>query len=251
MKMNDTHWKRYSWKYFTHNLAVICLCFIGIDAIAQRVNSADKQGIVGAWTWTTQQSDGVLFTSVMDIEVTESNLLTGSIRNPKGDGIPFETVTMMNDRIAVILEYQIMGQTFKASYTGKLSGDKIDGGVVIQFQDRTLRRVWKVRRMQEFPLSGEWDWKLSTPDGNELKGILTIHHNANGVSGRLVSDQFNMPLQDVSFLMGKLSFMTKREEDGGTFYSTGKWHGNLLSGEVSSPSIGDELKLPWEARKRP
>jgi hypothetical protein len=59
-----------------------------------------------------------------------------------------------------------------------------------------------------------------------------------------------MPLRDISFKAGQLKFVTQREENGGTFYSSGKWHGNLLSGQVSSPSIGEGLKLPWEARKR-
>ena len=186
----------------------------------------------------------------MDILLSDAVSLEGSIRNPKGEGIPFESVSLKKDQIQVMLDYQIMGQTFKASYTGKVSNNRIIGEVVIRFQDRTLQRAWKARRLQEFPLTGEWDWKLSTPDGNELKAKLILHQDGQGVSGRLESDQFNTPLRDVSFNAGQLKFVTQREEDGGTFYSSGKWHGHLLSGDVSSPSIGEELKLPWEARKR-
>ena len=211
----------------------------------------DREHVVGAWTWTTQQSDGGLFTSVMDIHPGNANSLTGSIRNPKGESIPFKSVRLRKGQIQVTLDYQVLGQTFKASYIGKVSGENIDGKVEIQFQDRTIKRMWKARRLQEFPLAGKWDWKLSTPDGNELKATLILQQDASGVSGRLESDQFNMPLRDASFEAGQLKFVTQREEDGGTFYSTGKWHGNLLSGVVSSPSIGEELKLPWEARKRP
>ena len=225
-------------------------CFQGASAIAEDKGSGHMDRIVGAWTWTSKQSDGELFTSVMDISLEESGSLMGGIRNPEGERIPFESVNLKGDQIQVVVDHEIMGQAFKASYGGKVTGSHIVGEVVIRFQDRILRRDWKARRLLEFPLTGEWDWKLSTPDGNELKATLIIHQNAEGVSGRLESDQFNMPLQDISFNAGLLKFVTKRDENGGTFYSSGKWHGNLLTGQVSSPSIGEGLKLPWEARKR-
>ena len=231
-------------------LLVLCICSVGATAIGQEKGTGNHERVVGAWTWTTQQSDGGLFTSVMDLRLVDAGSLVGAIRNPKGESIPFEAVTMKGSQIQVMLDYQILGQTFKASYTGNVSNNDIEGEVVIRFQDRTLQRAWKAKRLQEFPLAGEWDWKLSTPDGNELKAKLILHHDSKGVSGRLESDQFNMPLRDVSFNAGQLKFVTQREEDGGTFYSSGKWHGHLLSGDVSSPSIGEELKLPWEARKR-
>jgi hypothetical protein len=225
-------------------------CFQGGGAIAEDKVSGRKDRIVGAWTWTSKQNEGELFTSVMDISFEETGSFTGGIRNPEGERIPFESVNMKGDQIQVVVDHEIMGQAFKASYGGKVTGSNIEGEVVIRFQDRILRRDWKVRRLLEFPLTGEWDWKLSTPDGNELKATLIIHQDAEGVSGRLESEQFNMPLRDISFKAGQLKFVTQREENGGTFYSSGKWHGNLLSGQVSSPSIGEGLKLPWEARKR-
>ena len=111
--------------------------------------------IVGAWTWTSKQSDGELFTSVMDISLEESGSLMGGIRNPKGERIPFESVNMKGDQIQVVVDHEIMGQAFKASYGGKLTKSNIAGEVVIRFQDRILRRDWKARRLLEFPLTGE------------------------------------------------------------------------------------------------
>ena len=188
-------------------------CFQGASAIAEDKGSGHMDRIVGAWTWTSKQSDGELFTSVMDISLEESGSLMGGIRNPEGERIPFESVNLKGDQIQVVVDHEIMGQAFKASYGGKVTGSNIEGEVVIRFQDRILRRGWKARRLLEFPLTGEWDWKLSTPDGNELKATLIIHQNAEGVSGRLESDQFNMPLQDISFNAGLLKFVTKRDEN--------------------------------------
>lgn len=241
----------YSMINLFNGLVIFGLCSMSLLLSGQEKESADRSALVGGWAWTTKQSDGALFTSVMDIDMTKTGSLMGSIRNPKGDNIPFQEVTLASNQVDVRLDYNIFDQTFKAVYSGKLSGDIIDGNVEIQFQDRTIRRGWKAQRLKEFPLTGEWDWKLSMPDGNELKATLFLDQDARGVSGRLVSDQFNMPLSEVSFEKGQLKFVTQREEDGGTFYSSGTWHGNRIAGEVSSPSIGDELRLPWEARKRP
>lgn len=250
MKMKRTKSTQKEAAWIFQIALLLHFCFQGVSAIAEDKGRGRKDRIVGAWTWTSKQSDGELFTSVMDISLEESGSLMGGIRNPKGERIPFESVNMKGDQIQVVVDHEIMGQAFKASYGGKLTKSNIAGEVVIRFQDRILRRDWKARRLLEFPLTGEWDWKLFTPDGNELKATLIIHQDAEGVSGRLESEQFNMPLRDISFKAGQLKFVTQREENGGTFYSSGKWHGNLLSGQVSSPSIGEELKLPWEARKR-
>lgn len=232
-------------------LILWCCCLLPSGLNTQAAQAAPSSDGVGAWTWTTRQSGGVLYSSIMDVELGADGQLKAWVRNPQGAPIPFQSVESSEKRFKATLKYKVLGQSFEAVYEGRLTRNRIEGNVEIQTEGRTFQRPWKATRIQKYPLAGDWDWKLQTPDGNELRAVLTLEHDATGVSGRLVSEQFQMPLQEVRFERGTLAFKTRRSEDGAEFLSTGTWHGDRLKGNVRSASIGEDLQLPWEARKRP
>ena len=208
-----------------------------------------QEAITGTWSWTTRQSDGAFYSSLMDIETDDTGSLTGALRHSSGDRIPFESVSCVDDTINIVLSYEVLGHPFQANYEGEINEDTLEGSVRIRFAERTIRRSWKAVRVDDYPLDGEWDWKLQTPDGNELKAVLRIHHGKDGLSGRLISDQFDSELNNATFVQGVLQFTTTSQDGNTTYASKGKWHGNRLVGEVGSASFGDDLKLTWEAVK--
>lgn len=236
-------------KYGCYCLLVLCLGFsFGLSHAEETANGQDA--ITGTWSWTTRQSDGVLYSSVMDIERDDDGHLTGALRHASGDRIAFESVLWSDGNITILLSYEVLGHPFQARYEGKLNKDSIEGSVQIRFAERTIQQGWKAVRVHDYPLDGEWDWKLQTPDGNELMAVLHLTHTKEGVSGRLVSDQFDSELKNATFTQGVLQFTTTSQDGNTTYASKGKWHGNRLVGEVGSPSFGDDLKLAWEAVKR-
>lgn len=225
--------------------------FLSVWCLTLAISKSQAQdAITGTWAWTTRQSDGAFYSSVMDIETDDTGKLTGALRHSSGDRIPFESVSWADDAIKILLSYEVLGQPFQANYEGKLKKDALEGSVRIKFAERTIRRSWKAVRVHDYPLDGEWDWKLQTPDGNELRAVLRIQHTQGGVSGRLVSDQFDSELNNATFVNGVLQFTTISQDGNTTYASKGKWHGNRLVGEVGSASFGDDLKLTWEAVKR-
>jgi hypothetical protein len=227
----------------------ICLASFMFPVHAQETGHA-KEAVTGTWSWTTRQSNGELYSSVMDIELNDAGNLAGALRHASGDRIAFESVYWSDSTIKILLSYEVLGHPFQAEYEGRLTKDALEGTVRIKFVERTIERSWKAVRVQDYPLDGEWDWKLQTPDGNELKAVLRIHHTKDGVGGRLVSDQFDSELNNARFSQGVLQFTTTSQDGNTTYASKGKWHGNRLVGEVGSPSFGDDLKLTWEAVKR-
>ncbi len=214
------------------------------------VNVPDSK-LLGAWTWTAQPGPDVRYTSVLDLELDAEGEMTGSIRNPGGERLAFTQIKQDQHTLELRLKHTLQGQFFDAFYSGKYFKDRISGKVEIRFEGHTIHRSWEATRLPAYPLAGDWDWALQTPDGNELKALLVVEHDAKGIRGQLISDQFQMPLQEIAFSNGQLEFKTRRSEDGSTFHSKGSWQGNRLSGQVSSPSLGEGLKLPWVATRRP
>jgi len=227
----------------------LCLTSFMFPGHAQEAGQG-KEAVIGTWSWTTRQSNGNLYSSIMDVELDDAGRLTGALRHASGDRIPFESIHWSDGTFKILLSYEVLGHPFQAEYEGSLKKGALEGTVGIKFVERTIERSWKAVRVQDYPLDGEWDWKLQTPDGNELKAVLRIHHTKDGVGGRLVSDQFDSELNNARFSQGVLQFTTTSQDGNTTYASKGKWHGNRLVGEVGSASFGEDLKLTWEAVKR-
>jgi hypothetical protein len=94
MKMKHNNATQQVATQFFCGLLVLCICSVGVNLHRTEKGTGNHERVVGAWTWTTQQSDGGLFTSVMDILLVDAGSLEGAIRNPKGESIPFESVTI-------------------------------------------------------------------------------------------------------------------------------------------------------------
>ena len=81
---------------------------------------------------------------------------------------------------------------------------------------------------------GSWDCVATTPSGAEMKWTLTLKEQDGKLTGKALSDEGEMPVDDVTYENGTLSFRVSL--DTGVYTVTVKFTGDKFDGQWKASS---------------
>ena len=90
------------------------------------VASAFAADVVGAWKWTVNTPNGEIETTLTI--VSKDGQLSGTYSNSFGE-TAVSKIVVSDDTISFNVEREMGGNKFTLKYSGKISGDKIDGTI--------------------------------------------------------------------------------------------------------------------------
>lgn len=225
-----------------HRLTTLTLLIL----TALSVEAAD---ITGKWAWTIKTPDGNSIKSAMDAK-QEGSKFTGQLSRPGSeDTLEIQKGKVDGNDVSFTVIPTFQGGEITVEYSGRLKEDKIDGVLRVVEFDTELE--WHAARVAEdVDPSGNWDWALSTPNGNQLEATLELSLKNGKVIGELIADNWTMEIENGKIAGNKLSFQTTNPNSGQKYLSTGTIKGKKMRGKVAYTNDGgDEIELEWTAKK--
>ena len=204
----------------------------------------------GKWAWTIETPDGNSIKSMMTSK-QDGTKLTGYLTSAGSDNqLKLQKGTVDENEISFTVVPNFNGGDITVEYSGKLKGDKIDGVLRVVEFDAELE--WHAKRQQEdIDPSGDWDWALTTPNGNRLEASLELVVKKGKLLGEIISDNWAMELEEAKISGNKISFKTTNANSDQKYASIGTIKGNKISGTVSfTNDNGEPTELQWTAKRR-
>ena len=180
----------------------------------------------------------------------EGTKLTGTLSRPESeDKLELLNGKVEGDKVSFKVIPNFDGNEITVEYSGTLKGDKIEGGLRVVEFDAELE--WHANRIVEnVNPSGDWDWSLSTPNGDTMEATLELFLKEEKLTGELVADAWAMELEDAKISGNKISFRTTNASNDQKYLSKGTIKGKNIAGTVSfTNSDGEEVSLEWSAKK--
>jgi hypothetical protein len=226
-----------------------------------------KANPTGTWKWsfTTQAGDTINASVKLKYE---GDKLTGTFTGRSGTDSPVEEAALKGDELAFKVIRERDGQKIATTYKGKITGDAIRGTMEFVRDGETRSREWEAKREPGTALAsavtsapaaaagaadfaGLWRWTFTTPNGQALDFQLKLKPDGDKLTGVLVRNENERPIQDVVVRGRDLSFKVVRERDGRTI--TAKYQGTLsgdtIRGKMESDFSGQAQSFDWEATR--
>lgn len=186
-------------------------------------------GIAGSWDLEIPMAG-----QQMTLNVNEADgALTGTVISDQGE-IELTDVKFADGTLTFVLDVADLGLTF--NYEGKLDGDSLNGN--FSNPDMGEFEVTGARAGAEAVIAGTWDMVVDA-QGQTQEATLTIVDTAGALSGSAESDMGTLDLYDVKFADGVLTFTLEIADMGVSLDYEGKLDGDSLTGNFSSPDIGE------------
>jgi hypothetical protein len=204
----------------------------------------------GTWKWTFNAQNGDTIDSTMVI-AQDGEKLTGTLNNRFGKSEITEG-TIKDNQVSFKTKRELNGQEFVVKYTGKLQGEKIIGKTEFQRDGQVREREWEAKREpSKASAAGTWNTALILPDGNRIEGSLRFKTEGDKLTGAVIRNESETPIQDGKIAGDEISFKVLREREGRTVTAKykGKISGDKLKGKVESDWSGDWQTLDWEGTR--
>ena len=225
-----------------HRLAIITLSVFAVLTL----QAAD---FTGKWAWTIKTPDGNSIKSAMDAKQAGSKL-TGQLSRPGSDDkLEIKKGKVDGNDVSFTVVPNFQGGEITVEYTGRMKGDKIDGVIRVAEFDAELE--WHAARLaDDANPSGNWNWVLETPNGNEIEASLELKLKDGKLVGELVADNWAMEIEKGKVTGNKLSFQTTNPNSGQEYLSSGTIKGKKITGKVTFTNDGgEEVEMAWSAKK--
>ncbi|MBI3840027.1 MAG: hypothetical protein HY288_19060 [Planctomycetia bacterium] len=100
--------------------------------------------------------------------------------------------------------------------------------------------------------NGTWNWKFTTPNGQEFELSVTLKADGDKLSGALTLPMGDkVDIKDGAFKNDEVSFTTSVERNGNTFTTKykGKVEGDTIKGKTERERNGEVMIRDWEAKR--
>ncbi len=206
--------------------------------------------LTGKWAWTIETPDGTTFESMMHAK-QDGEKLTGHVSRPGSDDqLKLEKGKVVENKVSFTVKPDFQGNIITVDYSGKRDGNQIKG--TINVVDFGAELQWHAKRVQDnADPTGQWDWTLATPDGNEVGATLTFSKQGGKLSGELIADNWAVELDETKVQGKTIQFAARNPNTGQEYALAGKITGKSMNGKVSfTNDSGEEISLSWKAKKR-
>jgi hypothetical protein len=203
----------------------------------------------GTWKWTVTFND-------QSWEMTlrlrmEKGKLTGTITRADGPETPIQDAEFKDGQVSFTVVRERDGQKMTFKYTGKLSGNTLEGKTQFEVNGQAQSRDWVAKRTPGPRIAGTWTW-TSTFGGQTRERTLKLKFEKGTLSGSLSGREGQeTAIQDAKFKDGEISFVVVRERDGQKMTSkyTGKLTGDTIKGKIEFERDGQTQSRDWEAKR--
>jgi len=127
------------------------LCATFALAFAGAIQAQDKKAEpTGTWTWMRAAREGGQVKMTLKLKA-EGDKLTGTLSSPRTQGrepveLELKNGKIKGDEISFTVSREVNGNSFKAVFAGKVTGDMIKGKLEIQRNSDTQSRDWEAKR---------------------------------------------------------------------------------------------------------
>jgi hypothetical protein len=222
---------------------ILSFTFLALAARAAETASGD-------WKWSITTQNGDTFESTAKLK-QDGDKVTGTINGRFGESEITEGTIKANE-VTFKVKRERDGQAFVIKYAGKLTGDTIKGKTEFERDGNTTSRDWEAKRQSaKSAAAGSWKTALILPDGNKIEGTLNLKQEGDKLTGNVVLNQNETPIQEGVIAGDNINFKVLRQRDGRTVTSKYKLklNGDALKGKVESDWSGDWQTLDWEATR--
>lgn len=220
-------------------------------ALASRVEAAEqKVDPTGTWTWTIPVGNGNEIHRSVTL-TRKDGKLTGTTRSADEQSAkPLDSVSLKGDELRFQYTVDFNGNSFSPKYSGKITGDKIVGEILMGLGDQEIKRDWEAKRAAD--ATGTWKYSITTRNGREFERTIRLKQEGNKLTGAIVGNQNDTAISGGKIENGEISFTVERERNGQTFTSvyTGKVAGDTIKGQVKSTRNGNERTTEFEAKRQ-
>jgi len=223
------------------------LIFAAVALAASTAFGADTNA-AGIWKWYLAGQNGDTILKLKQ----EGEKLTGSYTNQFGKA-EITDGSLKDGEITFKVNREFNGRPFLIRYSGKLSGDKINGKCEFDANGETRALEWKAKRdnAEADDASGNWNTALILGDGNRIEGTLKLKQDGDKLTGAAIRNENETQIQEGKIAGNEISFKVIRDRDARkvTAKYKGKIAGDTVKGKVESDWSGDWQTLDWEGTR--
>jgi hypothetical protein len=194
------------------NLVIVAL-MLGFVLPADGARADDSANPTGMWQWSFPQSRGPW----PDIAVSlarDGNQLTGFVISSTGSEKPISNGNYQDGTISL----QVRGRFSTFTYTGKLSGDTIEGQIRLDGNSLTQTRPWKAVRVDSRDPSGTWKHSVST-NGKTSVTLLRFKREGEKLTGTMTPNNGKArTIEEGTIKDGKMTFVVRESQSGKEFF---------------------------------
>ena len=147
------------------------------------------------------------------------------------------------------------GTTWTTRFTGIVTGDEIDGTVVLEVNDQSWDFPWQPKRsVQMDDVLGTWEVYIETPDGTVFEPTMKISKDGNEYKSVYTSMQGQvLDVKDLRVEDNMLKFTITADFDGYTLKVDykGRPYGNKINGLLDYDFEGNAGQVEFTARRKP
>ena len=125
------------------SLLQLAVCLLLVTGI--RATAADKKADpTGTWKWSTTGQNGQVRESTLKLKL-DGDKLSGTISG-RGGETAIDSPKLAGDDISFSVTREFNGNKFTSKYTGKLSGNTIQGKIETERDGQTQSRDWDAKK---------------------------------------------------------------------------------------------------------
>ncbi len=231
------------------------LGFLVITVAATLGFAQDKKVAIdpsGTWRWDFD-ANGDIIKNVLKLEVVSDGKVTGSLsaRDMKMDVIDGQIKDGK-------LSFQIKAETprsFKLLFDGKVDGDKVEGKVDASSDQGAIELPWTAKRSVEpSDVVGAWKLKVTLPDNQVLKPLLTVSLKDKKLAATMLSeDGKSVDAKKLEIKDNQLYFEIDTQYEGNDLHVVyrGRPYGSKLKGKLEYTVDGNSGELEYDAILQP
>jgi len=205
--------------------------------------------VAGTWKWTVSYNNQS-FDMTLRLR-REEGKLTGTITRGDGPETPIQDAAFKEGQLTFTVVRERDGQKMTFKYSGKLSGNTLEGKTEFEVNGQAQSRDWSAKRAPSPSLTGTWTW-TSTLGGQTRERTLKLKLEKGTLTGALGGrDGQETAIQDAAFKGGQVTFTVVRERDGQKMTSkySGKLSGDTIKGKIEFERDGQAQSRDWEAKR--
>jgi hypothetical protein len=178
---------------------------LGLAMPADGARADDNAKPTGMWQWSSAPwPDTALYLK------GDGNQVTGFLISNTGGEKPISNGSYKDGTVS----FQLPGRFSTFTYTGKLSGDTIEGQIRLDGNSRTQTRPWKAVRVDSRDPSGAWKHSVSA-NGQTWVTILRFKLEDEKLTGTIGgSDGTAKTIEEGTFKDGKMTFLVRGSQSG-------------------------------------
>jgi len=189
-------------------LAIVAL-IVGFVLPADGARADESANPTGMWQWSSPRGRATWPDTAVSLE-GDGKQVTGFVISNTGSEKPISHGHYENGTIS--FQVRLGFSTF--TYSGKLSGDTIEGQIRLEGKSLTQTRPWKAVRVDSRDPSGTWEHSVST-NGKTWVTRLRFQREGEKVSGTIMPSNGNaQTIEEGRFKDGKLTFVVRESQSG-------------------------------------